>query len=132
MMTSIEKNIGRPTWVAASSVCLNTSGGVRRRFSSSSARSQWRMTFSVMTMPASTSTPMEMAMPVSDMMCDGMPNRSMRMNEIRMEAGSGSVTIRMLRKWNRNRMCASVTRMISSVSACFRVSMARPMRSLRS
>ena len=40
------------------------------------------------------------------------------MNEIRIETGSGSVTMRMLRKCQRKMMCASVTRMISSVSAC--------------
>ena len=56
------------------------------------------MQFSVTTMPASTSTPMAMAMPVSDMMLEVMPNYRMRMKEIRIDSGSGSVTIRMLRK----------------------------------
>ena len=72
------------------------------------------MTFSVITMPASTSTPMAMAMPLSDMMLEVMPNSFIRMKEIRIEAGNGSVTIRMLRKCQRNMMCASATSMISS------------------
>ena len=41
---------------------------------------------------------MAMAMPASDMMFDVMPNCRMRMNEIRIETGSGKVTMRMLRK----------------------------------
>ena len=40
-------------------------------------------------MPASTSTPMAMAMPESDMMFDVMPNWFIRMNETRIESGSG-------------------------------------------
>ena len=66
------------------------------------------------------------------MMFDVMPNCRMRMNEIRMLTGSGSVTMRMLRKWKRKMMCASVTSRISSVSARFSVSMVRSMSSLRS
>ena len=90
------------------------------------------MTFSVITMAASTSTPMAMAMPLSDMMFEVIPNCFIRMNEIRIETGSGNVTIRMMRKWKRKMMCASVTRMISSVSACFSVSIVRSINSLRS
>ena len=37
---------------------------------------------------------MAMAMPLSDMMFDVMPNCFIRMNEIRIETGSGNVTIR--------------------------------------
>ena len=51
-----------------------------------------------MTMPASTSTPMAMAMPDNDMMCEVMPNCFIRTNEIRIESGKGKVTMRMLRK----------------------------------
>ena len=75
---------------------------------------------------------MAMAMPVSDMMFEVMPNSFIMMKEIRIEIGSGSVTMRMLRKCHRKMMCASVTRMISSQSACFNVPMVRSMRSLRS
>ncbi len=56
------------------------------------------MTFSTITIAASTSTPIAMAMPVSDMMCDWTPNSFIRMKAMRIEAGSGRVTIRMLRK----------------------------------
>ena len=90
------------------------------------------MTFSVITIAASTSTPIAMAMPESDMMFELMPNCCIRMKEIRIETGNGNVTMRMLRKCQRKMMCASVTRMISSQSACLRVSRVRSMRSLRS
>ena len=90
------------------------------------------MMFSVITIAASTSTPMAMAMPVRDMMFEVMPNSFIRMNEIRIETGSGSVTMMMLRKCQRKMMCARVTRMTSSHSACLSVSMVRSMRSLRS
>ena len=138
---AIAKKIGRPTCVAASSVTWRRSAGVSEGSASAdppaafflaSASSQWRMTFSVITIPASTSTPMAMAMPESDMMFEEMPNRSISTNETRMLSGSGMVTMRMLRKWNRKTMCANVTSTISSISACFRVSIVRAMRSLRS
>ena len=83
-------------------------------------------------MPASTSTPMAMAMPLSDMMFEVMPNCLIRMNEIRIEAGSGMVTIRMLRKCQRKTMWARATRRISSTSAVFSVAMVRSIRVLRS
>jgi hypothetical protein len=57
-----------------------------------------------MTIPASASTPMAIAMPASDMMFDVMPSPCIRMNEIRMEIGNGSVTMRMLRKCQRKMM----------------------------
>ncbi len=75
---------------------------------------------------------MAMAMPVSDMMCDTTPNCFIRINEIRIDAGSGRVTMSTERKCQRKRMCARVTSRISSQSACLSVSMAREMRSLRS
>jgi len=95
---TIAKKIGRPTCCAASSVTCNDSALLSRRPLIFSASSQWRMAFSAMTMPASTSTPMAMAMPESDMMFDVMPNRFIRMNENKMDSGSGSVTMRILRK----------------------------------
>ena len=67
-------------------------------FFSSSAFSQCRITFSVITIAASTSTPMAMAMPASDMMFDVMPKCRMSTNEIRIETGSGNVTMSTLRK----------------------------------
>ena len=57
------------------------------------------MTFSAMTMAASTSTPMAMAMPESDMMFEEMPrNWFISMNDTKIESGSGIATMRMLRK----------------------------------
>ena len=52
------------------------------------------MTFSVSTIAASTSTPMAIAMPLSDMIFDVIPNCFIRMNEMRIETGSGNVTMR--------------------------------------
>jgi hypothetical protein len=49
---------------------------------------------------------MEMAMPVSDMMLEADAELVHQdEGEMRMEAGSGRVTMRMLRKWKRKRMC---------------------------
>ena len=129
---TIAKKIGRPTCCAASSVTCSDSALFSRAPFFFSASSQWRMAFSAMTMPASTSTPMAMAMPESDMMFDVMPNWFIRMNETRIESGSGSVTMRMLRKWNRKRMMTIVTSTASSVSACLSVSSVRSISSLRS
>jgi len=97
-MMPIAKKIGRPTCCEAASTVCQVSSAVSRRPRAVSACSQCRITFSVVTMPASTSTPMAMAIPVSDMMCEVMPNSFIRINAIRIEAGSGSVTVRMLRK----------------------------------
>ena len=47
-------------------------------------------------------------------------------------SGSGTVTIRILRKCHKKMTCASVTRMISSISADFSVSTALRMSELRS
>ena len=85
-----------------------------------------------MTIPASTSTPMAMARPESDMMFDVMPNWFIKMNENKIESGSGSATMRMLRKWNRKITMTTVTKIISSVSACLSVSSVREISSLRS
>jgi len=41
---------------------------------------------------------MAMAMPARDMMFDEMPKWFIKMNAIRMESGSGSTTMKMLRK----------------------------------
>ena len=56
------------------------------------------MTFSVMTIAASTSTPIATARPDRLMMFDVMPNCFIKMNETKMLTGSGNVTIKMLRK----------------------------------
>ncbi len=97
---TIAKKIGRPTCCRR---CERDFGDFRAcsagRPFSFRLRSQWRIAFSTITMPASTSTPMAMARPDSDMMFDEMPKWFIRMNEARIESGSGSVTMRMLRKW---------------------------------
>ena len=55
-------------------------------------------------MAASTSTPMAIAMPVRDMMLLVIPNSFISKNEMRMEMGSGRVTMRILRKCQRKMM----------------------------
>ena len=75
---------------------------------------------------------MAMAMPVSDMMFDEMPNCCMSRKAVRMDSGRGRVTMTMLRKCQRKRMWARVTRITSSQRACLRVLSVRSMRSLRS
>ena len=67
---------------------------------------------------------MAMAIPPSDMMFDEMPVPFMKRNAPRTASGSGMVTTRMLRKCQRNRTCARVTRMISSIKAWRSVSTA--------
>ena len=74
-------------------------------------------------MAASTNTPMAIAMPVRDMILLVMPNCFIMKNEIKIEIGKGRVTMRMLRKCQRKMIWARVTKMISSKSACFSVSM---------
>ena len=70
MMMAIEKKIGRPTrWVASRTV-----SSTRRRFRGLTPRcSRKRNAFSVTTMAASTSTPIAMAIPASDMRFELIP-----------------------------------------------------------
>ena len=75
---------------------------------------------------------MAMAIPDKLMRFDVNPNCRIKMNEMRTLTGSGNVTIRMLRKWNRKMMCTRTTKKISSVSAVLSVSMVLSMSSLRS
>ena len=69
-MIAIEKNTGRPTRRVDSRTARHTA---RRSRTSMPLRSTCRNAFSVTTMPASTSTPMAMAMPARLMMFDEMP-----------------------------------------------------------
>ena len=92
------KKMGRPTCFDASSTAAKISVAVSAPPFLDVAASQCRMTFSVITIAASTSTPMAMAMPDRLMMFDVNPNCLIRMNEMRMLTGSGSITMRMLRK----------------------------------
>ena len=67
---AIEKKIGRPT----SRVASSTASITWRRLRGSIPRcSMKRKAFSVTTMAASTSTPIAMAMPASDMMLEVIP-----------------------------------------------------------
>jgi hypothetical protein len=83
-------------------------------------------------MAASTSTPMAMAMPASDMMLDVIPRYRMKRKAVRRASGSGMVTIRTDRRWSSNRMFTRVTTTASSSSARLSVSAARAMRPERS
>ena len=69
-MIAIEKNTGRPTSRVDSRTVFQTSGD---RVGSTLRCSTNRKAFSVTTMPASTSTPIAMAMPARLMMLDEMP-----------------------------------------------------------
>lgn len=67
---AVEKKMGRPTTRVAS----RTAAVTRARSRVPIPRcSRWRKAFSVITMAASTSTPMAIAMPASDMMFEVMP-----------------------------------------------------------
>ena len=70
MMIAIEKKIGRPTRRVASETVASTA---RRSRGFTPPFSMKRKAFSVTTIPASTSTPMAMAMPASDMMFELIP-----------------------------------------------------------
>ena len=114
MMIAIEKKIGRPTRRVASrtvSVTRLRSRGSTPRFSMN------RKAFSVTTMAASTSTPMAMAMPASDMMLELMSRYRMKRNAVRTASGRGMVTMSTDRKCSRKTMLTSVTTIVSSINA---------------
>ena len=70
MMIAIEKKIGRPTSRVDSSTVRQTSG---RSVGSTLRCSMKRKAFSVTTMPASTSTPIAIAIPESDIRFELIP-----------------------------------------------------------
>ena len=114
MMIAIEKKIGRPTSRVASSTVSVTrlrSRGSTPRFSMN------RKAFSVTTIAASTSTPMAMAIPASDMMFELMSRYRMNRNAVRTASGSGMVTISTERKCSRKIMLTIVTTIVSSMRA---------------
>ncbi len=82
--------------------------------------------------PASTSTPMAMAIPPSDMMLEVTPRSFMVMKEMRTAIGRVRTITRALWKWSRKTRMTRDTTIDSSVSARFRVWMARSIRSERS
>jgi hypothetical protein len=88
--------------------------------------------FSVTTIPASTRTPIAMAIPESDIKFDVMPMKYMNRNDVNTASGSGIVTIRIERKCARKMMWARVTRISSSMSARSSVPVARWISCVRS
>ena len=75
---------------------------------------------------------MAMAIPPSDMMLEVTPTSFMVMKAMRTETGRVRTMTRALWKWRRKRRMTSETTTDSSTRLCFRVSMARLMRSERS
>ena len=87
--------------------------------------SSFLCTFSIMTMAASTSVPIAIAMPPSDMMLALMPCARMTMKAEATASGVTITTISPERTWYRNRRHTSATTMNSSSSLRFRLSTAR-------
>ncbi len=87
--------------------------------------SSFLCTFSVITIAASTSVPIAIAMPPSDMMFALMPCARMTMNAASTAIGVTITTIRPERMWNRNTKQTSATTTNSSSSLRFRLSTAR-------
>ena len=85
-MIAIEKNTGRPTSRVDSRTVAHTA---RRSRTLIPLRSIWRNAFSVTTMPASTSTPIAMAIPARLMMFDEMPTYMAR-NDISTASGAAA------------------------------------------
>ncbi len=129
MMIAIEKKTGRPTSLVESRTVSHTFG---RSFGSTCRFSRKRKAFSVTTIPASTKTPIAIAMPERDIRFELIPITFMNKNDSRTASGKGMVTIRIERKWARKIMWASVTRISSSIRARFRVDVARLMSWVRS
>jgi hypothetical protein len=82
--------------------------------------------------PASTSTPIAMAIPPRDMMLEVTPINFMVMKAISTEIGRVSTITRALWKCSRKTRMTSETTTDSSIRLCFKVSMARSIRSERS
>ena len=95
---TMAKTTGRPTCRAAVNTVAAVSSGVSGPPFTASARSQCLITFSVITIAASTSTPMAMAKPDRLIRLEVSPVCRIRMNEIRILTGRGNRTIKMLRK----------------------------------
>ena len=82
------------------------------------------MAFSTITIDESTSTPMEIAMPASHMMFDGIRSPRIRMNDTSTAIGSVIHTISALRKCHKTSRIARLATIISSRSVPVTVSMA--------
>ncbi len=81
---------------------------------------------------ASTSTPIEMAMPPSDMMLAPRPWTRMTMKASRIEIGIETIATKADRKWKRKMMQTRATMIDSSIRVSVRVSIESWIRSVRS
>ena len=104
MMMATEKRIGRPTSVAA---CTMSSDLLRFPGGSSDWR---RKIFSTMTMEASPSMPMAMAIPPRDMRLAERPISPMKITATRAHTGRASATMKALRRLPRKRTSTISTR----------------------
>ncbi len=126
-MISSEKKIAGVTSLAASASSACRSAPLA--FGACSSR---LCAASIITISASTVAPIAMAMPPRLMMVDGMSSSAMGMNDSATLIGSDRIGSSELRMCNRNRMITRLTVIPSSISACFSVSIERPMRAERS
>jgi len=85
-----------------------------------------------MTIEASTSTPIEIAMPPSDMMFIPSPWALMTTKASNTEIGIGRIATSADRKWNRKRRQTTATTIDSTISVSVSVAMDRSIRPLRS
>ena len=96
------------------------------------------MTFSAITIDESTSTPIEMASPASDMMfvstsaSPAVRSRSIRPNEARTASGSVSATTSEVRTWRRTSRTQTVAARIASSSVPVTVPIAPSISGVRS
>ena len=89
-------------------------------------------TFSTITIEASTRTPIEIAIPPSDMMFAPRPCIFITMKEMRIETGIEKIATSAERKWKRKTMQTSATMIDSSIRVWVRVSIARWINAVRS
>ncbi len=85
-----------------------------------------------MMIAASTSTPIEIAIPPSDMMLAPRPCILITMNAIRIETGIEKIATSAERKWKRNRMQTRATMIDSSIRVWVSVSIDRWISAVRS
>ena len=125
VMTSRLKNsVGPTSWAARRTISKWD------RFPLCAARCRW--TFSTMTIEASTSTPIEIAMPPSDMMFEPSPWARITTKASRTDTGIARIGTSADRKWNRKTRHTTATTIDSSSRVSVSVSMERSISPLRS
>ena len=97
-----------------------------------SERSMCLCAFSIITIAASTITPIEIAMPPRLMMLEFMPSARIAITATSTPTGSMTIATSALRAWNRNSRQTSATMRLSSSNVVRSVLIARTMRSDRS